>query len=63
MSKDDKNFSQIETILFDGMTFANVYDLIVWFRDLGNQKDVTDSQKEQLLLIVNQLTRLVSKSE
>lgn len=56
----DENFTEIETLQFEGMTFASVYDLVMWLRDLGAKYD-SEENKRLLSVQVSQLSRLVTK--
>lgn len=55
-------FSEIETVQFEGMTFASVYDLVIWLKSMGDDDSAfTDVERKAFLYVINQLTRLVTK--
>jgi hypothetical protein len=57
----DTTFTQIETVEFEGMTFACVYDLVQWLKDMANDKAFEENRRETFVFVATQLTRLVTK--
>lgn len=55
-------FSEIETLRYEGQTFASVYDLAQWLKAMGDDEaSFTEVERKVFLFLINQLTRLVTK--
>lgn len=55
-------FSEIETLQYEGITFASVYDLVVWLKAMGDDEaSFTEVERKVFLFLINQLSRLVTK--
>lgn len=54
-------FSEIETLQYEGQTFACVYDLAQWLKAMGDDSAFTDDDRKVFVFLVNQLARLVTK--
>lgn len=54
-------FSEIETLRYEGQTFASVYDLAQWLKAMGDDDAFTEGDRQVFAFVVNQLARLVTK--
>lgn len=61
MASDKKTFTQVETIQVEGMTWACVYDLVQWLKEMATEGEFEDSHRETFVFVATQLTRLVTK--
>jgi hypothetical protein len=61
VSTETTPFTQVETVEFEGMTWALVYDLVQWLKEMAGDEAFEESHRETFVFVATQLTRLVTK--